>query len=110
MLNGFFVDIIPAATPGNANFTSDAVNGLSYSWVAVQVVATSLDTGDGALKLQDSLDGTNWNDIPGVITVGIGASSNMIRYTTFTGAYIRVVWLKGTNTTGTLTGKLLFKK
>lgn len=92
-----------ASTSGTVNQTSTAVDATKYKWIGLQFLATSLNTADGVIKLQDSIDGTNYNDIAGAtITVGSGTSSNMIRYTAHTGKYIRAVWTKGTNTTGTI--------
>lgn len=110
MLTGFFIEIIPAATPANANYTTDFINVLSYSMAAVQFIGASLDTNDGVIKLQDSLDGSNWNDISGMsLTITAGASVNMLRVPNLTGAYLRAVWTKGTNTTGTVTAKIILK-
>lgn len=95
-----------------ANITTSASNvlGASYKYVAFQLNATSLDAADGSIKIQDSLDGTNFSDITGAsITVASGTSVNMIRDTAFTGKYIRAVWTKGSNTAGTLQGLLFFK-
>jgi len=72
---------------------------------AVELMATNY------IKLQDSNDGSNWNDITGAtITVASGTSSNIIRYTAFTGKYIRANWAKGSNTAGTIAALFQFKK
>lgn len=93
-----------------ANQTSAGFGSARYKYMSVQFVATSLSHADGVIKLQDSNDGTNWNDITGAtITVASGTSSNMIRYTAFTADQVRAVWTKGSNTTGTITVTAIFK-
>ena len=99
---------IPTATTAAVNFTSTAfyneVIMANSDTLSLQFIAASLDQADGVIKLQDSNDNSNWNDISGAtITVASGTSSNMIRYTSFASAFIRCVWTKGTNTTGTIT-------
>jgi hypothetical protein len=104
---------IAAATAANANNTAGTYQdaGKIYTFASLQFIATGLDASDGVIKLQDSNDGTNWNDISGAtITVAIGTSSNMIRYTAFTGEYIRANWAKGANTTGTISAIFVFKR
>lgn len=93
-----------------SNQTSAECGSARYKYVSVQFIATSLNATDGVFKLQDSNDGTNWNDISGAtITVASGTSSNMIRYTAFTADKIRVVWTKGSNSTGTISATAIFK-
>lgn len=104
--------IAAAATAANANLTTAASNALGapYKYVALQMNATGLDAADGVIKLQDSLDGTNFTDISGAsITVASGASINMIRNTAFTGKHVRAVWTKGANAAGTFELLLMFK-
>ena len=92
-----------ASVTSTVNLNSSAFGTSAYKFVSVQFLATSLDAADGVIKLQDSNDGANWNDVSGAtITVASGTSSNMIRYTAFTGSVARVVWTKGSNTTGTI--------
>lgn len=95
---------------GAANQTSAGFGHMRYKYMSVQFVATGLDAADGVIKLQDSNDGTNWNDITGAtITVATGTSTNMLRYTAFTADKVRVVWTKNSNTTGTITVTAIFK-
>lgn len=95
----------------NANYTSAAYGTARYTMAALQFVCTTCSAADGVVKIMDSIDGTNYNDISGAtITVASGTTSNMIRYTAFTGNFLKVVWDKGSNTTGTLVGTLLFKR
>lgn len=104
---------IPAGTAGNANNTTGSFNDsrMLYGFASLQFVGTSLSASDGVIKLQDSNDGTNWNDISGAsITVASGTSSNMIRYTAFTGKYIRANWAAGSNVSGTISALFQFKK
>ena len=102
---------IAAGTVATSNQTSSVFDKPNYKWVAFQFNATSLNAADGVIKLQDSLDGTNWNDITGAtITVATGTSTNMIRYTAFTGSFIKAVWTKNSVSAGTISGNFLFKK
>lgn len=101
---------IPSSTVSTADFSGAAIEATGYRWVGVQFVATNLNTADGVVKIQDSINGTEFNDITGAsITVASGTTSNMIRYTSFTGKYVRVLWSKGTNTAGTMKADVLLK-
>lgn len=105
---------IMTALPCNVNQTSaSATNGvlIPQKTVEVQVNVTTTDTGDGVLKLQDSVDNVNYSDISGAsITVTVNTTVNVFRLAeSFAGRYIRLVWTKGTNTTGTLNAFLYAK-
>ena len=105
------VSIVIASTTATANLTSSAFGSEYFNFVSFQLVCTSLNAADGVIKLQDSNDGTNYNDISGAtITVASGTSSNMIRYTAYTGRYLKAVWTKGSNTAGTMVGTVVLKK
>ncbi len=58
------VQVISSVT-STVNLNSSAFGSAGYKWLSVQFIATSLDAADGVIKLQDSNDGTNWNDISG---------------------------------------------
>lgn len=104
------VQVISSVT-STVNLNSSAFGSAGYKWISVQFIATSLDAADGVIKLQDSNDGTNWNDISGAsITVASGTSSNMIRYTAFTTSNCRAVWTKGSNTAGTIAAIAVLKQ
>lgn len=108
--NTFLKATLLSSASAASNQTSTAFGEARYKYLSVQFVATGLDAADGIIKLQDSNDGTNFNDISGAtITVAAGTSSNMIRYTAFTAEKIRVVWTKGSNTTGTISVIAIFK-
>lgn len=112
-LGGIQYQAIASGTAANANNTAGSYNDerMIYGFVSLQFVGTSLSAADGVIKLQDSNDGTNWNDITGAtITVASGTSSNMIRYTAFTGKYIRANWAAGSNASGTMSALFQFKK
>jgi hypothetical protein len=105
---------IPAATPANADFTSESIvngsNGAITKTVSVHVVAAGLNAANGAVKLQESNDGANWVDIAGATaTLASGTSSNMLKVTAHTGIYIRVVYTKGSNSAGTIVGYAVAK-
>ena len=104
---------IASGTAANANNTAGSYQdaGKIFTFVSLQFVGTSLSAADGVIKLQDSNDGSNWNDITGAtITVASGTSSNMIRYTAFTGEYVRANWAAGSNASGTIAGTFVFKR
>lgn len=89
-----------AATANNEWITGDLEN---YKYIGVQVNATGLNTADSVVKLQDSIDGTNFIDITGAtLTLSSGSSNNMFRVTNLIGRKIKVVFTKGTNSAGTL--------
>lgn len=105
---------IMTALACNANQTSAIATDallIPQKTVEVQVNVTTTDTGDGVLKLQDSVDGVNYSDISGMsITVTVNTTVNVFRLAeSFAGRYIRLVWTKGTNTTGTLNAFLYAK-
>lgn len=105
------VQVIAASTTATVNLNSSAFGSNYHKWIGVQFLATSLSHSDGVIKLQDSNDGTNWNDVSGAsITVASGTTSNMIRYTAFTGANLRAVWTKGSNTAGTISAIAILKQ
>lgn len=112
-MGGIQYQAIASGTSASSNNTAGAYEDsrMIYGFVSLQFVATGIDAADGVIKLQDSNDGTNWNDITGAtITVAAGTSSNMIRYTAFTGKYIRTNWAKGSNSAGTIAAVFQFKK
>lgn len=112
-MGGIQYQAIAAGTSATSNNTAGAYEDsrMIYGFVSLQFVATGIDAADGVIKLQDSNDGSNWNDITGAtITVAAGTSSNMIRYTAFTGKHIRANWAKGSNAAGTIAAVFTFKK
>lgn len=100
--NGQSVNKIINALPASSN--QSASTEIDLKFVSMQIICTGLDHADGVIKLQDSDDGTNWNDVTGAtITVNSGTSSNMIRNSVHTGKFVKAVWTHGTNTAGTIT-------
>lgn len=110
-MNSKQTTIWATGTVATNNITSDPQPGMSFNWAALQLIAVNFNTADATIKLQDSIDGLNWNDVDGAtITIASGGSSNIIRYTNFATGYIRAVFSKGTNSAGTLSAILFFKE
>ena len=105
-----FQNAIPLLTSASSDYTSASFNRPEHKELSFQFIAVGLNASTGVIKLQDSLDDINWNDITGAsITVASGSNTNMIRYTAFTSSYVRAVWSKNTNSAGTISGNFLFK-
>lgn len=104
------VDPIAASTTAAANKNGTTIDGSGFKYASFQLNGTSLSAADGVFKLQDSNDGTNWNDITGAtITVQSGTTTNMIRYTANCGRFIRPVWTANSNVSGTIQVIATFK-
>ena len=115
----FIVTIMPAGTPANADFTSSRIEcqnvGMYNTVLAFQLVAVGILSIDAVVKLQDSVDGINFVDIPTQVafpttaTLLAGASSVILRVSQLTAPYVQVVYKKGTNSAGTITGTYSIK-
>lgn len=108
------VNMIPAASAATANINGTAEDLLNHGSrkekVAVQVVATGLNSADSVMKLQESNDGTNWADISGATaTLASGASAPLIKATALVCRYIRAVYTKNTNSAGTVSAIAFFQ-
>jgi hypothetical protein len=103
---------IASGTSAATSLTSiSATDASGFTKVCLQLDATSLDTADGVIKLQESSDNVNFVDIPlATITVNSGTSSNVISYSELTNKYVRPHWNKGTVSSGTIKCDLIFKK
>lgn len=105
------ITVISAADAGVDQ--SASLNVQDAKMLTAQFDFSSIDVADGVAKLQDSVDGaaSSWCDIPDAsVTPNTGASSNIIRVTHFTAKYVRAVWTKNSNTTGTVTVKIMQKQ
>jgi hypothetical protein len=85
--------------------TTDAVPTEQVKTLAVQVVCATLSHADGTIKLQYSLDGTNWADVATATTLAAGASVVMLKVDVAHCSYYRAVYAKGSNATGTVSVK-----
>lgn len=97
---------VVAGTTAAANLTCTTIDFFNLprqtQTVCAQFLATSLSAADGVLKIQESNDDTNYVDISGAtITLASGSSAPTLTYTSVRTRYIRFVWSKGTNASGT---------
>lgn len=71
---------------------------------AIQIVWTTADAADATVKLQASVDGTNFEDWSGsTYTIATAAGNHWWSVETHALRTLRVVYSKGSNTTGTYT-------
>lgn len=92
---------ISADTDTTTELDVSKTQGAKY--VGVQAVAAALTHNDGVLKLQDSIDGANWEDVPTATkTFTSPADSVIFRITNHSAKHMRVVYTKGSNTAGTV--------
>lgn len=86
------------ATGNDAGFTQGGP--CNSALLYVNVTAASGTTPTMTVKLQDSLDGTNWFDVTGAATTSItAAGSQLVRVTnTAIGPFVRLVWTIGGTT------------
>jgi hypothetical protein len=76
---------------------------------AFDVVTTGFNQADATIKIQQSVDGTNWVDVEnGSISLGSGANNYAMVITNVCHKYFRTVFAHGTNSAGTITSKLTF--
>jgi len=98
-------------TAASVNINSEDANTHQYKSAHVQIITSGLNASDGVVKLQDSFNATDWNDIPSAtVTVLSTSSTHTIRVPQHTGGYIRAVWTKGSVSAGNITIYLHLKK
>ena len=78
---------------------------------SVQAVWTGSSHADATVKLQTSHDNVNWDDLPsGSMTLDtVGAASKTLPFSLLNFPFCRLAYDKGSNTTGALTLRYLFK-
>jgi hypothetical protein len=99
-LNGKLIDAAPMNTLklSDALFTGDVNRG------NVHIVWTGASHTDAVLKIQESVDGTNWEDIASMThTLSTAAGAKLLRLGDLDSPYLRANYAKGSNTTGTVT-------
>lgn len=102
-------NIIPAGTPANVNANFSEAFRTNSAW-SVQVNWAGLDAVDGSITIQQSNDNVNWNSIGNPSALNSAAGTRSFEDVKFTHAYIRVKYLKGSNTQGTIEAILNKKK
>ena len=76
----------------------------------MQVITASFSTADATIKLQQSNNGTDWDDITdSQLTLASGSASQSLVVTYLASSFIRAVFSKGTNAAGTFQVILSFK-
>lgn len=98
---------IAAATAASSNKTGTShpiENHLAGNAnLNAQFNGTSLSATDGVFTLEQSNDATNWTTITdSSITMASGSSSQNLVLTNVGAKYIRSVWAKGSNASGTI--------
>jgi hypothetical protein len=95
--------LIVSAQSLAADYTDTARNFTGIKTVSYQVIWTSADAVDATVKLQASLDGTNFEDYGTTYTMNAAAGNHAFAITD-RGAlqYFRIVYSHGSNTTGTM--------
>lgn len=94
----------------SANKNSDAIDVRDVNDGSIGILWSGASAVDGVVKMQYSLDGTNWDDISGVShTLGAAAGYKILNMTSLAVPYVRVNYNKGTNAAGTLTIRSMFK-
>lgn len=95
-------------------FNMDAVPGRIGN-IGVQVIGASLNAADSTVTLQQSNDGTNFDDVLNAdgtvftITMASGSTNQCEILTNQAFMYLRATYTNGTNSAGTITVLINFK-
>lgn len=90
-------------SPETLNKISSQFAQANVKYIAVQVISKNFTAGTATIKIQDSLNGENFNDIDGgSITIDTGTNSNMIRYWTYAATFLKVVLTRNGVAGGTM--------
>lgn len=93
-----------------ADVNSSNVDILNYKGYFVSFTWTGLNAADSVLKLQASVDGTTFHDVPSATTTLVAASgSGFYHVTDAYYHYFRLNYAHGTNTAGSITAKYTVK-
>jgi len=96
--------VLQSAISATSGDTSSSADISAYSKLYVSIIGDSLDTADATVQLQASSDDTNFADVGGaIVTLASGATVNHIIVENAPYAFFRLVYVEGTNTTGTVT-------
>lgn len=102
-------NIIPAGTLANASanfpqrFPGNSAWGIQVNWAG-------LDAVNGSVQIQQSNDNLNWNSLGVAYTLGAAGGTKSFEDVKFTHSFIRIKYLKGGNTTGTIEAILNIKR
>jgi hypothetical protein len=95
-----------------ANKDGDAIDVRGALAGIVHLAWTGASATDATVKVQESGDGTNWKDVASAsATVGAASGSAIIKLTSdvLLSPWLRAVFTKNTETTGTVTVGYFFK-
>lgn len=105
-LAGKFADAIDADTSVNSSTVSVSEHDIGHA----QLVWSGASHTDATIKLQRSVDGTNWIDIPSSsMTLGAAAGTEDKAIADIGYPFLRSVYAKGSNTAGTVTFSYFIK-
>jgi len=105
-LTGKFADAIDADTSVNSSNVVVSNHDLGH----VSLHWSGASHTDATMKLQRSNDGTNWVDVPSSsMTLGAAAGTDDIALDNIGFAFIRSVYVKGSNTSGSVSLLFVFK-
>lgn len=88
------------ATIANTEFDTYEVGGDKI--VSAQVFATGLDAADGAIFIEQSNNGEDWDDSGLSVTLPSGNSTNTFELSDVSTRYLRARMAQGSNTVGEL--------
>ncbi len=97
------------AVAAGSDHTSSSVNILSYRVAGVMATWASLDQTDGTLQFQGSLDGTTWDNIGSATTLSTASGHKFFSLVDEPYKLMQLVYVHGTNTTGTVTAKYVLR-
>lgn len=76
---------------------------LGYTYAGIQINCSNQSTNDATITIQDSIDGINFVDVEdSPLHPAAGQSFNIIHIADLSTRYLKVVYSKGTNTTGVI--------
>jgi hypothetical protein len=97
------------ALAAGSDHTSSSVDILSYRVVGVMANWASLDQTDATLQFQGSLDASIWDNIGSATTLSSASGHQFYSLVDEPYKLIRLVYVHGTNTTGTITAKYVLR-
>lgn len=97
------------AVSGGVSITSSAVNILAFKVMGVMVTWTGLDHTDGTLQFQGSIDGTTYTNIGSATTLSSASGAQDFGLIDEPYAFIRLAYVHGTNTTGSVTAVYMLR-
>lgn len=94
--------------PMTASTESDRIDVRTCVRGSVQVTWTGASATTAVVRLQKSNDGANWVNV-GNVSIGAASGSDFIEANNVNWAWCRVIFVKNTETTGTVSAHSVFK-